>query len=52
MISLLSLAALAAAAIWLLTSFIPRDRWGSSAMAVALTGSIGALATYIGVHLP
>jgi hypothetical protein len=33
-----------------LSSFLPRDRWGSAAMAVALTGSMGALATYIGVQ--
>jgi hypothetical protein len=33
-----------------LSSFIPHDRWGSSAMAVVLTGSIGAFATYIGVQ--
>src|SRR5262245_33959279 len=33
-----------------LASFIPQDKWGSSAMAVALTGSLGALATYIGVQ--
>jgi len=33
-----------------LASFIPRDRFGSSAMAVALTGSMGALATYLGVQ--
>jgi hypothetical protein len=31
-------------------SFIPRDSLGSSALAVALTGSVGALATYIGVQ--
>ena len=31
-------------------SFIPRDKLGSSAMAVALIGSIGALITYVGVQ--
>jgi hypothetical protein len=33
-----------------LASFIPRDRLGSSAMAVALTAVMGALATYLGVQ--
>ncbi len=33
-----------------LSSFIPQDKWGSSAMAVALTGSVGAFLTYIGVE--
>jgi len=32
------------------TSLIPRDRFGSAAMAVALTAVVGALATYIGVQ--
>jgi len=31
-------------------SFIPRDKLGSAAMAVALTGLVGALATYLGVQ--
>src|SRR5712691_8907365 len=33
-----------------LASFIPRDILGSSAMAVALTAVLGALATYLGVQ--
>jgi hypothetical protein len=32
------------------SSLIPQDKWGSSAMAVALTGSLGALATYFGIE--